>query len=657
MNNKFLSYYSKELSFLKEMGREFAQKYPKIGSRLALNTADIPDPYIERLLEGVAFLTARTQLKLDAEYPRFVQRILEVVYPDFLTQKPAAAIVNLNPIQHYHADILYKLKRGQILRSLPIKEYQASCPFTVCQTVEITPLHLEKAQYTEVLSYLPNLKEWLPQAAKKIQSALRLDFSLSVATACSDVLPENLHLYLGSELAKSSSLLYLLLSACEGVLCHASDNPKTWCYALSDLPEQSGFSDEEALGFHLHKTVSAFRLMQEYAMLPEKFLFISQRGLQQTIRLAERDGHLPKQPQQVEEIISDKGIGKKIITHKKRHFSLSFLFNTTLPELVDMVQTSDFSVNAVPVVNLFKQQGVRFPINIQDREHHVVIDRTHPLNYEVHTIEQVKGFNEHNQQVADFAPIYQSPDTGLHPENHHRHTYFSARREDRLPSVEIKRDGFRTSYLGSEVFLSLADAGDYAFNSDIKHLSVEAWCTSRDLPLLIPRDGISDFLLEGALPVQSIKFISKLTPPKEALNEDENLWPFLNQLSLNYLSLQNQENGTTASQLKDLLSVFSSKDNDLLRKQIDAIVRVRTEAIHKIIRHMGCASPVRGVLLTIVLDEALLGGVHPFLFGSILNHYFSRLVSLNSFIQLQLETVQQGKIACWPVLLGSRKLI
>ena len=54
MNNKFLSYYNKELTFLKEMGREFALRYPKVASRLALNASDIPDPYIERLLEGVA---------------------------------------------------------------------------------------------------------------------------------------------------------------------------------------------------------------------------------------------------------------------------------------------------------------------------------------------------------------------------------------------------------------------------------------------------------------------------------------------------------------------------------------------------------------------------------------------------------------------------
>ena len=132
-----MSYYNKELTFLKEMGREFAQQYPKIASRLALDTTDIPDPYVERLLEGVSFLTARTQLKLDAEYPRFVQRILEVVYPDFINQKPAAAIVNLEPTGQYNADVINLLERGRVLRSLPIDEFKVSCPFSVTKTTEI----------------------------------------------------------------------------------------------------------------------------------------------------------------------------------------------------------------------------------------------------------------------------------------------------------------------------------------------------------------------------------------------------------------------------------------------------------------------------------------------------------------------------------------
>lgn len=480
------------------MGKEFAAQYPKIASRLALDTTDIPDPYVERLLEGVSFLTARTQLKLDAEYPRFVQRILEVVYPDFINQKPAAAIVNLEPTNQYNADVINLLERGKILRSLPIDEFKVSCPFSVTKTTEILPLRIEKAKYTDSIGYLPNTLPALKQSSgKKVQSALRLDFSLSVPGACSEMLPDELSIFLGTELSKSSSLLFLLASECVGVICHSYENPKQWHYPLPTTPEHRGFREDEALSFNLDKSVSAFRIMQEYSRLPEKFLFISQKNIKQAIQQAEKQGHLPKVPEHLEEIINDKGVNKKIITYRKRYFSLSFLFNNKIPELTELIGVDDFSVNAVPVVNLFRKKSSRFPVNIQDQEHHVVIDRTQPLNYEVYSIEQVKGFDTNNLQTVAFSPMYKAPDIGLFPEAQAQHAYFSARRADRVPSENSAKNGFRSSYLGSEVFLSLANNQNYAFNSNVQHLSVDAWCTSRDLPLIMPRDGESDFLIEG----------------------------------------------------------------------------------------------------------------------------------------------------------------
>ena len=640
------------------MGKEFAAQYPKIASRLALDTTDIPDPYVERLLEGVSFLTARTQLKLDAEYPRFVQRILEVVYPDFINQKPAAAIVNLEPTNQYNADVINLLERGKILRSLPIDEFKVSCPFSVTKTTEILPLRIEKAKYTDSIGYLPNTLPALKQSSgKKVQSALRLDFSLSVPGACSEMLPDELSIFLGTELSKSSSLLFLLASECVGVICHSYENPKQWHYPLPTTPEHRGFREDEALSFNLDKSVSAFRIMQEYSRLPEKFLFISQKNIKQAIQQAEKQGHLPKVPEHLEEIINDKGVNKKIITYRKRYFSLSFLFNNKIPELTELIGVDDFSVNAVPVVNLFRKKSSRFPVNIQDQEHHVVIDRTQPLNYEVYSIEQVKGFDTNNLQTVAFSPMYKAPDIGLFPEAQTQHAYFSARRADRVPSENSAKNGFRSSYLGSEVFLSLANNQNYAFNSNVQHLSVDAWCTSRDLPLIMPRDGESDFLIEGFLPVKSIKLISKLTRPQEAVSEDRTLWSFLNQLSLNYLSLLNTDKEDAPVALKELLTVFVSSESDLLKKQIESIIRVETSIINKVVRHYGVAAPIRGINIIVTLDEAQLGGVHPFLFGSVLNHYFRRLVSINSFVQLRIDTLQQGHIATWPSEIGERMII
>ena len=640
------------------MGKEFAAQYPKIASRLALDTTDIPDPYVERLLEGVSFLTARTQLKLDAEYPRFVQRILEVVYPDFINQKPAAAIVNLEPTNQYNADVINLLERGKILRSLPIDEFKVSCPFSVTKTTEILPLRIEKATYTDSIGYLPNTLPALKQSSsKKVQSALRLDFSLSVPGACSEMLPDELSIFLGTELSKSSSLLFLLASECVGVVCHSYENPKQWFYPLPTTPEHRGFREDEALSFNLDKSVSAFRIMQEYSRLPEKFLFISQKNIKQAVQQAEKKGHLPKVPEHLEEIVNDKGVNKKIITYRKRYFSLSFLFSNKIPELTELIGVDDFSVNAVPVVNLFRKKSSRFPVNIQDQEHHVVIDRTQPLNYEVYAIEQVKGFDTNNLQTIVFSPMYKAPDIGLFPEAQTQHAYFSARRADRVPSENSAKNGFRSSYLGSEVFLSLANNQNYAFNSNVQHLSVDAWCTSRDLPLIMPRDGESDFLIEGFLPVKSIKLISKLTRPQEAVSEDRTLWSFLNQLSLNYLSLLNTDKEDAPVALKELLTVFVSSESDLLKKQIESITQVETSIINKVVRHYGVAAPIRGINITITLDEAQLGGVHPFLFGSVLNHYFRRLVSINSFVQLRIDTLQQGHIATWPSEIGERMII
>lgn len=640
------------------MGKEFSAQYPKIASRLALDTTDIPDPYVERLLEGVSFLTARTQLKLDAEYPRFVQRILEVVYPDFINQKPAAAIVNLEPTNQYNADVINLLERGKILRSLPIDEFKVSCPFSVTKTTEILPLHIKKAKYTDSIGYLPNTLPALKQSSsKKVQSALRLDFSLSVPGACSEMLPDELSIFLGTELSKSSSLLFLLASECVGVVCHSYENPKQWYYPLPTTPEHRGFREDEALSFNLDKSVSAFRIMQEYSRLPEKFLFISQKNIKQAVQQAEKKGHLPKVPEHLEEIVNDKGVNKKIITYRKRYFSLSFLFSNKIPELTELIGVDDFSVNAVPVVNLFRKKSSRFPVNIQDQEHHVVIDRTQPLNYEVYAIEQVKGFDTNNLQTVVFSPMYKAPDIGLFPEAQTQHAYFSARRADRVPSENSAKNGFRSSYLGSEVFLSLANNQNYAFNSNVQHLSVDAWCTSRDLPLIMPRDGESDFLIEGFLPVKSIKLISKLTRPQEAVSEDRTLWSFLNQLSLNYLSLLNTDKEDAPVALKELLTVFVSSESDLLKKQIESIIRVETSIINKVVRHYGVAAPIRGINITVTLDEAQLGGVHPFLFGSVLNHYFRRLVSINSFVQLRIDTLQQGHIATWPSEIGERMII
>ena len=70
MDPRLLRYYNRELQHVREMGGEFAKEFPKIAGRLGMENLEVADPYVERLLESFAFMSARVQLKLDAQYPR-----------------------------------------------------------------------------------------------------------------------------------------------------------------------------------------------------------------------------------------------------------------------------------------------------------------------------------------------------------------------------------------------------------------------------------------------------------------------------------------------------------------------------------------------------------------------------------------------------------
>src|SRR5262245_13817856 len=100
MDERLLQHYVGELRHLRETAGEFAKEFPKIAGRLSLDGEGkeaCPDPYVERLLEGFAFLTARVHLKLDAEFPRFTQGLLETVYPDYLCPVPSMCVVRFDP--------------------------------------------------------------------------------------------------------------------------------------------------------------------------------------------------------------------------------------------------------------------------------------------------------------------------------------------------------------------------------------------------------------------------------------------------------------------------------------------------------------------------------------------------------------------------------
>ncbi len=148
MDKQFLKYYNRELKFIQESGGEFARQHDKIAGRLGLDGFKCTDPYVERLLEGFAFLAARVQMKIDAEFPRFTQYLLQMVYPHYLTPLPSMVVARFEPdmAEGALADG-FVVPRGSVLRSLPGKDDQTACEYRTAQDVTLWPLELAGAEY------------------------------------------------------------------------------------------------------------------------------------------------------------------------------------------------------------------------------------------------------------------------------------------------------------------------------------------------------------------------------------------------------------------------------------------------------------------------------------------------------------------------------
>ena len=148
MDPRLLDYYNRELQHVREMGAEFARAYPKIAGRLALEEFECADPYVERLLEGLAFLAARIQLKLDAQYPEFTQHLFEIVYPHYAAPTPSMAVVKLQPNLNEGALAEgVRVPRGTMLRSQIAKSEQTACRYQTAHDVRLWPLEIRKADY------------------------------------------------------------------------------------------------------------------------------------------------------------------------------------------------------------------------------------------------------------------------------------------------------------------------------------------------------------------------------------------------------------------------------------------------------------------------------------------------------------------------------
>jgi type VI secretion system protein ImpG len=622
MNPLLLKYYNRELEHLREMGGEFAREYPKIAGRLGLDAFDCMDPYVERLLEGFAFLAARVQLKLDAEFPGVTQHLLELVYPAYLAPTPSMAVVKLQPDlgEGALADG-FRVPRHTLLRSAAAKGDQTPCEYRTAHEVRLWPLALESVEYSPHAGDLAKIDVPVRQ---NVKSGIRFRLRTTAGLKFEELSLERLPLFLRGVAEIPMRIYELIVAHSVGLVAvpgpASAGRPE---FVGRDGVRQAGFENEDALLPYDARSFQGYRLLHEYFALPGRFMFVELGGLGPAVRRSA-------------------GSTLEIIV----------LLDRSEPALKSEIDASRFELFCTPAVNLFPKRGDRIHLDPGRYEYHVVPDRNRPLDYEIYRIEEVTGHGTGKGSSQPFLPFY-AFDNRSHRDR--PRAYFQTRRAPRVLSAKERDAGARSRYVGSEVFLALSDADHAPFRDDLKQLAVQLLCTNRDLPLQMPvGKGKTDFTLESGAPVESVRCVAGPSVPRPSWAEGDTTWRLISHLSLNYLSVVEGQEEKNAAALRELLLLYADENDRATHKQIEGVASVRSRPVIRRLPFQGPIAFGRGLEVSLAFDEAAFEGTGMFLLGAVLDRFFAKYVTMNSFTETVVGSTNRGEVMRWPVRIGRR---
>ena len=352
----FNKYYEDELSFLREMGREFAAAHPAQADFLA-NPGDDPD--VERLLEGFAFLTGRLRQKLDDEIPELTQSLMQLLWPHYLRPVPAMSVIQFEPVPQLVREP-QSIPRGTEVDSVPVEG--TSCRFRTAYDVQLLPLAIETVEVERPAGAAGDLK-----VAFRIASGVKVD-----------KLPlQGLRLFLHGDPVVVNAAYLQLTRRVRRVIVRA---PGAGSGAMAARPAEAvkpiGFAVSESLLPYPPHAFPGYRLLQEYFALPQKFIFLEIAGLPPLAGLGVKDA-----------------------------FEILFEFDRA-PEGPLRLTSENVRLHCTPVVNLFSMQSDPIRVDHQRVEYLLRPGSASPGHHEIFSIESVKGWAKGTSQQREYPSFH-----------------------------------------------------------------------------------------------------------------------------------------------------------------------------------------------------------------------------------------------------------
>jgi type VI secretion system protein ImpG len=614
MRDELLQNFENELSYLRQKGAQFAEKYPKIASRLRLEASkETEDPHVERLIEAVAFLAARIHLRLDDDFPEITEALLNIVYPHFVRPVPSMAIADFQvDVEHGKLTTGLKIDRNTTLYSRPVGG--APCKFRTCYETTLWPVSITAAEWKTPDLLKPPLKT--PESTH----SLRLEMRSAPGAPLPGLGLDRLRFHLAGDGNVVHTLYEFLCSRLSRIVVRDPANPGL---APVTLPASAlrpvGFAEDEGMLPYHRRSFLGYRLLQEFFALPAKFLFVELNGL---------------------ETVWNRGF--------QNSAELVFLFSGAVEEeqrhwLEIGTSPSTFRLGAVPVINLFSQTAEPILIDQYKHEYQVIPDIRRAGATEVFSVDEVSTIDSGTRQIVTYQPFHS-----------YRHDSRSAAHQ--CFWIASRRDSNRFDGEASDVYLSLLDRAMRPLAPGKDTLTVRTTCTNRDLPAQLPfgnKDG--DFEIEGNAPVKRIVSLTEPTRPVRPPMARMALWNLVSHLSLNYLSLV--EGGRGA--LQQILRLYDFNGTPSTERMIQGIANVSSSPHFARVVSENGVSFARGTRVELELDEDQFVGGGMYLFASVIEQFLALYVSLNSFTQLVAKTKhRKGQVLrAWPPRAGRKILV
>jgi type VI secretion system protein ImpG len=265
----------------------------------------------------------------------------------------------------------------------------------------------------------------------------------------------------------------------------------------------------------------------------------------------------------------------------------------------------------------------------------------------------VTGYGAKPGEEQEFRPFYLAKDTDTGAG-----AYYTTNRVTRMLTANERLSGRKSSYAGTELFLSIVDANSAPYRANLRELGLKALCTNRHLPIQMAIGvGRTDFSMGVNAPVNAIRCVTGPTLPKPSHTEGRFFWRLISHLSLNYLTWLTPRKATRGRQACATCSRSTLRKRPPALRQIEGLLTVKSKPVVRRARTPGPIFFARGLEITLTFDEGAFEGQGVFIIGAVLEQFFAKYVSLNSFTETVVRTKQRGEIIRWPTRMGIRQIL